>query len=72
MPDSKDQQDLKDLEAYFTEKIEEAFPKMSVKSYLSYDLEGDDFVGVFTEEDGPSYTFLLQKGEKSPVLKRVG
>jgi hypothetical protein len=64
--------DLKDLEKYFADKIKESFPQLKIKSFYAYDRQGDDFVGVFTEDNGMLYSFLINKGKSSPILQRVG
>jgi hypothetical protein len=66
------QLDLKQVEAFITNKLSDAFPQLSIESFYSYDKQGSDLVGIFTEKNGMVYGFAIAQGDTSPVLRRVG
>lgn len=73
MAEGKDiQKELSDIEGYLTSEIAKAFPQLKIKSFYNYDLDGDDFIGTFTEANNMVYGFVLTKGDTGPILRRVG
>ena len=61
---------LNRIEQYIKSTIEQEFP-FTVKAFVNYDNQGNDFLGVFEASTGKYYSFLIEKEDGIPMLKPI-
>jgi hypothetical protein len=61
---------IQKIENYLKTTIEKEYP-FTIKRFIDYDKQDEDFVGIFEASTGKYYSFIVEKDDGLPMIKPI-